>query len=413
MTVESTGYRVTNAADNGSGAIRLTVKSVNGLGGELAYSGLAWKVGDTVQISNIVGTGGLTESAKGTFTISALTGGTIDLEGSKFVGAYTSGGNVNNKSSGRTVINWSGIVTQEQLAWIAGKLKPPYANFNIVFSSGPLANKSFPIITQQTASGENQSTTVVLGDASGAVTGETAKAPMALTPNDIVMLMSGAGGTGSLAKGHYRQVLSILSANTVQLSAPFTEKYDGTGSPVAIAEGTAFHQMKTMQSLGFVGCIWDCPNGQTQMQMGVSNFVMVQCDHIGLAAPCKWMMRTGVSISGLGMNNVALLDNIIDSMDWDGSTPAPGYAVIGFNADNNQYRAGLSFDKNEAPAAGSYEPYKKYEPTFGFNKNYKPPGGSVKKLKGRTQDGRPLFQWNADGTPIKPDPNNLVGAQQP
>ena len=159
-----------------------------------------------------------------------------------------------------------------------------------------------------------------------------------------------------------------------------------------------------MQGLGFVGCLWDCPGGQTQMQMGVSNFIMVQCDHISTdTLPCTWLMRTGVSISGMGMNNVALFDNIIQAMYWDGSTPAPGFAVLGFKSENNHYMAYKSFDATAQTPVGMVS----------FDRQYRPTGGLSKPAKGRTQDGRPLYQWNLDGTRIDTLKPRLVGAQQP
>ena len=47
-------------------------------------------------------------------------------------------------------------------------------------------------------------------------------------------------------------------------------------------------------------------------------------------------VRTGALIGGLGVNNLAALDDIIDSRLWAGSTPAPGYSRIEFNAGNNK-----------------------------------------------------------------------------
>jgi hypothetical protein len=70
---------VSNAVNNGSGLIRLTVSSTTG-----------WTTGD---IKTIAGVGGVT-NANGTFTITVINGTTIDLQGSTFASAYTSGGYV-------------------------------------------------------------------------------------------------------------------------------------------------------------------------------------------------------------------------------------------------------------------------------------------------------------------------------
>lgn len=70
---------VTDAADNGSGLIRLTVDSTSG-----------FTTGDYKTIENV---GGTTE-ANGDWTITVIDGTHIDLQGSTFANAYTSGGYV-------------------------------------------------------------------------------------------------------------------------------------------------------------------------------------------------------------------------------------------------------------------------------------------------------------------------------
>lgn len=70
---------VSGAADNGSGLIRLTVASTSG-----------WATGNIKDIADV---GGTTE-ANGTFTITVVDGTHIDLQGSTFANAYTSGGYV-------------------------------------------------------------------------------------------------------------------------------------------------------------------------------------------------------------------------------------------------------------------------------------------------------------------------------
>jgi hypothetical protein len=70
---------ISGTADNGSGLIRLTVSSTTG-----------WATGD---IKNVAGVGGTTE-ANGTWTITVVNGTTIDLQGSTYTNAWTSGGYV-------------------------------------------------------------------------------------------------------------------------------------------------------------------------------------------------------------------------------------------------------------------------------------------------------------------------------
>lgn len=70
---------ISNAADNGSGLIRLTVASTSG-----------WTTGDYKTIADV---GGTTE-ANGSWTITVVNGTTIDLQGSTFSNTYTSGGYV-------------------------------------------------------------------------------------------------------------------------------------------------------------------------------------------------------------------------------------------------------------------------------------------------------------------------------
>jgi hypothetical protein len=69
---------VSGAVNNGSGLIRLTVNTTG------------WTTGD---IKTIASVGGTTE-ANGTWTITVINGTTIDLQGSTFANAYTSGGYV-------------------------------------------------------------------------------------------------------------------------------------------------------------------------------------------------------------------------------------------------------------------------------------------------------------------------------
>lgn len=75
-------YRtISNASSNGSGLIRLTVNTTNGM-----------ITGQTVTIGDVVGT----TEANGNWTITVINLTTIDLVGSTFVNAYTSGGYVVN-----------------------------------------------------------------------------------------------------------------------------------------------------------------------------------------------------------------------------------------------------------------------------------------------------------------------------
>jgi len=70
---------ISGAADNGSGLIRLTVSSTSG-----------WSTGDYKTVDAV---GGTTE-ANGTWAITVIDGTHIDLQGSTFANAYTSGGQV-------------------------------------------------------------------------------------------------------------------------------------------------------------------------------------------------------------------------------------------------------------------------------------------------------------------------------
>lgn len=70
---------ISNAANNGSGLIRLTVTSTSG-----------WTTGDIKVVANVGGV----PNANGTFPITVINATTIDLQGSTFAGSYTSGGYV-------------------------------------------------------------------------------------------------------------------------------------------------------------------------------------------------------------------------------------------------------------------------------------------------------------------------------
>lgn len=83
ITLEGLGtigsVAVSGAANNGSGLVRLTVASTTG-----------WATGDIKQVASV---GGTTE-ANGEWTITVINGTTIDLQGSTYANAYTSGGYV-------------------------------------------------------------------------------------------------------------------------------------------------------------------------------------------------------------------------------------------------------------------------------------------------------------------------------
>lgn len=75
-------YRtISNAVNNGSGNIRLTVNTTNGM-----------ITGQTVTIGNVLGT----TEANGNWTITVIDVTTVDLDGSTFTNAYSSGGYIVN-----------------------------------------------------------------------------------------------------------------------------------------------------------------------------------------------------------------------------------------------------------------------------------------------------------------------------
>ncbi len=70
---------VSNAVNNGSGEIQLTVADTTG-----------WTTGDIKEVADVGGV----PNANGEWTITVINGTTIDLDGSTFAGTYTSGGYV-------------------------------------------------------------------------------------------------------------------------------------------------------------------------------------------------------------------------------------------------------------------------------------------------------------------------------
>lgn len=72
-------FNVAGAADNGSGLIRLTISSTASM-----------TTGDVRRVSGVGGT----VEANGIWTITVVSGTTLDLQGSAFVNAFTSGGTV-------------------------------------------------------------------------------------------------------------------------------------------------------------------------------------------------------------------------------------------------------------------------------------------------------------------------------
>ena len=92
-TLESLDYitdyeAITNAADNGSGGIRITVADAT-----------AWVTGDVLAIQDVTGT----TEANGNWTITYVDDQNIDLDGSTFTNAYTGGGIVGGSMDELTV----------------------------------------------------------------------------------------------------------------------------------------------------------------------------------------------------------------------------------------------------------------------------------------------------------------------
>lgn len=79
---------VSGTADNGSGEVRLTVSSTSG-----------WTTGDYKTVASV---GGTTE-ANGTWQITVIDGTHVDLDGSAFSNAYTSGGQVDGDLDALTI----------------------------------------------------------------------------------------------------------------------------------------------------------------------------------------------------------------------------------------------------------------------------------------------------------------------
>jgi len=79
--IQSARHWVEDAADNGSGLIRITIADTSLL-----------TTGDVAKIADIVGT----TEANDSWTITVIDGTNFDLQGSTFSNAYTSGGTVNN-----------------------------------------------------------------------------------------------------------------------------------------------------------------------------------------------------------------------------------------------------------------------------------------------------------------------------
>jgi hypothetical protein len=75
---------VTGAANNGSGLIRLTT----------AAASRQLRTGDRVVVANVGGVA----AATGTWTVTAISPTSYDLQGSTFSGAFTSGGTVKRTS---------------------------------------------------------------------------------------------------------------------------------------------------------------------------------------------------------------------------------------------------------------------------------------------------------------------------
>src|SRR6185436_2268869 len=102
------GKRITNAVNNGSGLVRLTITAHG------------YSTGYAVTTTNVVGVTG----ANGTFLVTVINAHTVDLQGSTFSGAYVSGG---------ISINWP---TAKFLAQGDGSLLITDAHIHITGSGG-------------------------------------------------------------------------------------------------------------------------------------------------------------------------------------------------------------------------------------------------------------------------------------
>ena len=106
---------ISNAVNNGSGLVRLTVGSTSG-----------WTTGDYKTISAVGGV----SAANGTWAITVVNGTTIDLQGTSFSGTYTSGGIVGgsvddlpfslDEVSTATLPSLSGVTADHKVGFFSG-----------------------------------------------------------------------------------------------------------------------------------------------------------------------------------------------------------------------------------------------------------------------------------------------------
>ena len=82
---------ISNAANNGSGAIRLTISALTA---GTPPSNTDLNIENTLTVYGLIGAGGLTAAANGTWRFTIIDPTHVDLIGSTFVGSYTSGGSI-------------------------------------------------------------------------------------------------------------------------------------------------------------------------------------------------------------------------------------------------------------------------------------------------------------------------------
>lgn len=100
-------WNITGAANNGSGAIRLTLSTPTGWTAATATQA----TGDQLTVSGVNGT----TEANGTWLITVVDGTHIDLQGSTFTNAYTSGGVAKYVDTGGTILLYPGQGTSNAM----------------------------------------------------------------------------------------------------------------------------------------------------------------------------------------------------------------------------------------------------------------------------------------------------------
>lgn len=191
----------------------------------------------------------------------------------------------------------------------------------------------------------------------------------------------------------YRLVVSVGSSTTATLANAFSVNQSGA----------SWHKAKTLKDVSVQNCVFDHYGSDVevnQWQNGEEHVVMRQCTHVG----------TGLVLRNtppqFGLSNSVLVDSVFgynpsvagsQSVTSDAAGPGFPNASLGLTVDNNHFMAGTVRGTNGTGPS-----------VVTLDSDYRATGGTLTNTI-----PSPKILWDYYGTPLRNDGTDFVGAVQP